>query len=68
MKKNLSPQDLQTEWDRAAALAQENHASQTRDLKTLDTAAGLQVQSGVRAGGWTVPNSYSCLVTPCCGA
>jgi hypothetical protein len=68
MKPNLSQQELESEWERAAELAQETQPTEPFDHKTLDTAAGLQVQSGARAGGWSVPNSYSCLVTPCCGA
>lgn len=69
MKKKLSHQQLQTEWERAAELAQETQTrDQILDRDTLDTAAGLRVQSGVQAGDWSVPNSYSCLVTPCCGA
>lgn len=64
MERNLSHQELEYEWDRAAELAQDNQTSATPstppDHESLDRAAGLQIKSGVQAGDWEIPISAAC--------
>lgn len=54
MKKQNNSHELEQQWERAVDQAQENlPREQTLSDEMLDSAAGLEVKSGVRAGGWT---------------
>ena len=45
---------LQEQWDRAVAQAEQELCRVPElDAESLNHAAGLDVQSGVKAGGWT---------------
>lgn len=55
---NHQTRNIQDEWERALERACENEKHKSDlDAETLNDAAGLHVQSGVR-GGWT--GSCSC--------
>lgn len=59
MDKQERAQKLQQQWERAVERAQENSPRQEPiSNEMMDSAAGLAVKSGARAGDWT--QSYSC--------
>lgn len=59
MEKKERAQKLQQEWERAIEQAHENSArSHPLSDEMLDSAAGLEIKSGVHASQWT--QSYSC--------
>lgn len=71
MKKNRSGRDLQAQWEQAVERASEDRRSDSElESEALNDAAGLHVQSGVRAGGWTHTCSCggSCATQCACSA
>jgi hypothetical protein len=61
MVKNKSTRNLQDLWERAIERAiQEKSSVQELSDETLNQAAGVHIQSGVRAGDFWGLGSYTC--------